>query len=161
KLTGTNSGDKAGIPLSQPVLSYVAISNIDFNPSSHNQDQEYIQIANTNAYALDISGWKLDGATKFTFKPGTVIPSNSVLYVSPNVVAFKQRSVSPRGGEGNFVVGPYSGRLNARGETLFIYDDIGRLVVSNSFIGAPSPVQSYLRITEIMYNPSALAGNTN
>ncbi|MEY2408517.1 MAG: hypothetical protein QOF48_1187, partial [Verrucomicrobiota bacterium] len=37
----------------------------------------------------------------------------------------------------------------------------GQLVVSNSYVGAPSPAQLYLRVTEIMYNPTALAGNTN
>src|SRR5262249_10271547 len=109
--TGTNASDKAGIPLSQPGLASLLISNVEFNPSSHNQAEEYVQLANTNNYAVDISGWKLDRAVQFTFKPGTVIPSNGVIYVSPNVVAFRSRSVSPRGGEGRFVVGPYQGQL--------------------------------------------------
>ncbi len=38
-------------------------------------------------------------------------------------------------------------------------DATGRLVSSNSYVGVPSAAQRYLRITEIMYNPSPLAGS--
>ena len=43
-------------------------------------------------FAIEISGWQLGGGVDFTFKPGTIIPSNSVLYVSPDVKAFRART---------------------------------------------------------------------
>ena len=161
KPIGITPSSNAGIPQSQPDHPPVLVSAVEFNPSSGNQLQEYVALTNPNPYAVDISGWKLTSGAKFTFKPGTVMPSNGVLYVSPNVVAFRKRTTGPRGGQGLFVVGPYSGQLNARGESIVLRDDTGFLITSNRYVGSPSPAQLYLRITEIMYNPSALAGNTN
>jgi hypothetical protein len=146
--------DNAGIPTAQPTNVVINISGFDYNPASGNQDEEYVCLTNPNPYAVDVSGWKLSGGIDFTFHPGTVMPSNSVLYVSPNVSAFRARFLSPHGGQGLFVQGNYSGQLNAWGETVTLADDHSRLVSSNSFVGNPSPAQRYLRITEIMYNPS-------
>src|SRR5262249_4198117 len=60
KAVGLSWPDNAGIPLSQPSNSLVLISGFDYNPSSGNQEQEYVCLTNPNPYALDLSGWKLD-----------------------------------------------------------------------------------------------------
>lgn len=155
---GITKTNNAGIPLSQSPTATIAVHSIEFNPSSGNQDQEYICLTNSSSVAIDISGWSLTSAVEFTFRPGTVVPSLGSVYVSPNVRAFRSRPSGPRGA---FVVGPYSGQLSARGETVIIVDPTGRIVSTNSYVGNPSLVQQNLRVTEIMYNPTALAGNTN
>jgi hypothetical protein len=152
--TNLASGINALIPESQPTNVVISLGSIEFNPASGNQDEEFIQLLNTNAIAVDISGWQLGGAVSHTFKPGTVILPTNAMYCSPNVVAFRARSVSPKGGELRFVQGNYNGHLSAWGESLTLTDDAGRLVSSNTFVGAPSDVQRYLRVAEIMYNPS-------
>jgi hypothetical protein len=152
--TNLAAGINALIPPSQPPNLFIGIGATEFNPVSGKQDEEYIQLANTNLIAVDISGWRLSGGVQHTFKPGTVILPTNVMYCSPNVVAFRARTVSPKGGERLFVQGNYSGRLSAWGESLTLIDDTGRLVSSNSYVGAPSDVQRYLRVTELMYNPS-------
>ena len=48
-------------------------------------------------------------------RAGVVIPSNSTLYLSPNVNAFRTRATGPRRGQGLFVQGNYDRRLSARG----------------------------------------------
>lgn len=154
KPVGLSWTSNAGIPSSQPTNTAVYILAFDYNPVSGNQNEEYICLTNPNPYAVDISGWQLRGAVGFTFKPGTVMPSNSVLYVSPDVKAFRARALSPRGGQGLFVQGNYTGRLSAWGGTVVFEDDSGRIVSSNSYTGNPSPAQRYLRITELMYNPN-------
>ena len=123
--------------------------------------QEWLSLTNANTYAVDISNWRLDGGVRFTFKPGTVIPARSVVFVSPDVKSFRSRTVSPRGGEQRLVVGPYTGNLSAWGDSLLLLDPGGRLVNSNSYVGSPSLAQRYLRITEIFYNPDPMPGNTN
>jgi CotH kinase protein/Lamin Tail Domain len=103
----------AGIPhaqLGSPVLTFGAI---EFNPASSNQTQEYIELLNPNPVAVDISGWRLEGGVDFVFAPGTVVPSNGRVYVSPNLAAFRTRTTGPRAGQGLLVVGPYSGQLPA------------------------------------------------
>ncbi|HTD65020.1 MAG TPA: lamin tail domain-containing protein [Candidatus Limnocylindria bacterium] len=149
------AGSATLIPPSQPTNVVIRIGAVDFSPGSANQAEEYIQLINTNNISVDITGWKLDGAVQFTFRGGTVLVSNSITYVSPNVKSFRARSAAPRGGQNLLVVGPYDGQLSARGESLTLTDKNGRLVNSNAYVGAPSLPQQYLRITEIMYNPPA------
>ena len=158
---GINKTNNAGIPLAQPTNAALAIVAWDYNPVSANQDEEYVQLTNANNFAVDISGWELAGGVQFQFQPGTVVPAKSAVYVSPNVRAFRARTASPHGGQGLFIVGPYSGHLNAWGESLTLSDTTGSLVSSNGFAGTPSPAQRFLRITEIMYNPAAAPAITN
>ena len=153
---GINNANNAGIPLSQPEDAAPEILDVDFNPVSGNQAQEYVALTNRSGLALDLSGWKLDGAVKFTFHPGTVLPSNSVMYVSPDVRQFRARTIGPRGGQGLFVVGPYSGQLSARGETVTLVTPRGKPAHQLAYVGDPSPAQRWLRITEIHFNPPAV-----
>jgi len=150
-LTAANGGPYLG---TQPTNAALRFGAMEPNPSGGNQDQEYVELVNTNSYAVDISGWRVTGAIDHTFKNGVVIPSNSVLYLSPNVNAFRARTSGPRGGLGLFVQGNYSGRLNARGEALQLVDSTGRAVAATNVPAAPSLAQQYLRITEIMYRPT-------
>ena len=82
-----------------------------------------------------------------------------MLYVSPNTRAFKARASGPRGGQGLFVVGPYRGQLSARGETLRVLNASGQTVHSFTYPGQPSAAQQFLRISELMYHPSAHPAN--
>ena len=138
----------------QPSNAVLNIAALEFNPSSGNQAEEYIQLFNPNNYAVDISGWKLSGAVDFTFRGGTVIQTNGSLYVTPDVKAFRARATGPHGGQGLFVVGGYKGQLSARGESLKLTDETGRLVRATNYLGNPSLAQQYLRVTEIMYHPA-------
>ena len=85
---------------------------------------------------MDVSGWRVDGAIKITLPPGAVIPSGDSLFLSPDVVAFRSRDLSPAGSEQRFLIGPYSGHLAAEGETLELYDAEGVLRDSHTYSGA-------------------------
>ena len=114
----------------------VKIGSLDFDPISENQDQEYVELINQSPTAVDVSGWRVDGAVRLILPPGTVIPSGDSLFLSPDVVAFATRDLSPTGGEQRFVIGPYSGNLAAEGETLELYDPKGVLRDSHTYSGA-------------------------
>ncbi|MGC8744091.1 MAG: lamin tail domain-containing protein [Verrucomicrobiia bacterium] len=147
------------IPLAQPSDAKIGFGKIEFNPISGRQSEEYIQLTNFNSFAVDISGWRLEGAIKHTFKPGTVMPSYGVIYVSPDVNAFRARQVAPKGGMGLFIQGNYKGQLSARGEAILLLDKNGNFVNIGSYTPNPSLAQQYLRITEIMYNPAPVGGS--
>jgi hypothetical protein len=134
----------------QPTINF---GTIEPNPSSGNQEEEFIQLVNPNNIAVDISDWRLTGGVEHKFIGGTVIPPNGRLYLSPNAAAFRVRAVSPKGGEGLFVQGGYRGHLSAMGETLTLLDASGGTNNSTSYQGQPSDAQRYLVVSELMYHP--------
>jgi len=156
---GITKTSNAGIPLPQPTNAVLDIVSWEVNPPTGNQDQEYICITNRNNLALDISGWRLHGGVRFTFKPGTVVPATGAVYVARSITGFKSRTTGPRPGQGLFVVGGYDGQLSTWGDVILLSDDRGRLVSSNSYAPSPSLAQQFLRITEVMYNPPAVVGD--
>ena len=149
------------VPSAQEPAPLIEIAQLEVSPESGNQDEEFILLKNPNAAAVDISGWILEGAVEFVFAKGTVIPGTSIfmpglneLYVSPNVNVFRARSVSPTGGEGNFVQGPYNGHLSNRGETLVLKTPNGTMIDEETYEGSATETQMNLLLSEIMYHPA-------
>jgi hypothetical protein len=127
---------------------------IDANPISGNQDQEYIQLANSNATAVDISNWRLAGGLDFTFRAGTVIPAGGTLYIAADVPSFLARTTGPRGGQSLFVQGNYAGRLSNFGGSLQLVAANGALVSQTTTPGNPLPYQGQVVFSEIHYHPA-------
>jgi hypothetical protein len=151
---GASGINRLNMTNAQPANTVVTFGALEYNPSSGNQNEEYLTLVNTNSYAVDISGWKLAGAVEHTFQGGVVIPNGSAptntLYVVPDKKAFRRRAIGPRGGQGLYIEGPYKGQLSARGETIVLIDKAGRTNRTFQYSGIPSGPQQYLRITEIM-----------
>ncbi len=142
------------IPPSQPAMAPVSISMGEFNPASGDQDEEYFTLSHSNAYATDISGWRIDGAVRMDIPAGTVIPAGMTLYVGRDALAFRGRATSPKGDEKRFLISGYGGQLSARGETIELYDELGNPIDSLSYTGSPTELQKWLRVTELMFNPA-------
>ena len=124
------------IPAAQPTNAVVNIASWDYNPVSGNSAEQYIELRNTNAYAVDVSGWRLTGAVAYTLRPGTVIPAGESLYLAANINAFRARATSPHAGQNIFVQGPFGGFLSAQGNSpLILENDSGALVSQNSYAG--------------------------
>ena len=67
----TNSVNNGGvIPDEQPADVAIQVMEVDFNPISGNQDEEYIRLVNTNDFAVDISSWMITGAVEHVFIGG-------------------------------------------------------------------------------------------
>ena len=152
----------------------LVFEQMEFNPASGNQQQEYFILRNNSANYIDISGWKITGAVSCTFRGGTVIPpftSGSAitaatdvhagrLHVARNPGQFRTRTVSPKAGEYRLVVGPYSGQLSARGETVNLVIPgatplLDVIVATTTYAGAATASQNALRVTELNFNPAA------
>jgi hypothetical protein len=172
--TGGLTLNGSPIPAAQPAVpGGLTIEHIDYSPASGNQEQEFFIIRNNSASYIDISGWKITGAVDYTFRGGTVIPpftSGSAvtatgdvhigrLHVARNPYQFRSRTTSPKGNEYRLVVGPYSGQLSARGETINLIipgatpaQDV--VVATNTFAGAATASQNFLRVTELHFDPA-------
>ena len=142
------------IPDPQPSDAVVNFAQIESSPVSGNQDEEFIELSNPNNYAVDMSGWTMSGGVEFTLPPGTVIPGNGNLYLSPNVRDFRSRSTSPTGGEGNLVIGDFDGHLSSFSEALILSNAFGAVVTQTTTPNLPSDAQQYLVVSEIMYHPA-------
>ncbi len=116
------------LPDAQPDDVVISFDAIDVHPASADPEEEYIQLRNFNAFAVDISGWTLGGGVTFTFRGGTVIPAQGVLYVAANRVAFRARTNPPSGEQARFVVGDYMGRLADQADTLVLINRQGKQV---------------------------------
>lgn len=68
--------------------------------------EQYIQLLNKNAYAVDLSDWRITGGTNYTFPAGTVVPGGSSIFVAASLPAWRARTAPPKGGQGLLVVGP-------------------------------------------------------
>jgi hypothetical protein len=153
-IEGQAATTDVGVPHAQVGNPAIQFGAIEVNPSSGNQDEEYIELVNPNATAVDISGWHLTGGVEHTFDVGTVILPGASLYVSPKQTAFRARTTGPRGGQGLSIQGNYNGHLSNLGETLTLTAPDGTSIASTTTPSNPSPVQQFLRVTEIMYHPA-------
>ena len=124
------------IPAAQPTNAVVLINSWDYNPVSGNLAEQYVELKNTNNYAVDVSDWRLIGTIEFTLRPGTVIPAGKSLYLAANVNAFRARAASPHAGQNIFVQGPFGGFLSTQGNSPLILENAtGALVSKNSYAG--------------------------
>jgi hypothetical protein len=150
------------IPAAQDANVVVNFGSYDALPASGNQEEEFIQISNPNAVAVDISGWKLKGVVDHTFESGTVILPGASLYAAGRAFAFRNRATAPTGGQDLFVQGNVDGSLSARGETVTLVDPMtpatpldDRIVATLTTTPTPTAAQTQLRITELNYAPAA------
>jgi len=131
-------GNGGIIPDRQSATVAVKFGAVEIDPTSGNQDEEYFSLVNPNDCAVDISGWTIIGNVEYIFRPGVVIPAGGTLYISPDVVAFRNRAISPRSGEGHLVQGNYDGQLSNTGGLLNLFNVEGELVASMGFFDLSS-----------------------
>jgi len=149
----TPQTSSALLPGPEPLTAMISFGSHDGNPVSGNQDEEFIELKNYSGWAVDLSGWTLEGGVMFEFLPGTIIEANRSLFVSPNVAVFRSRDASPMGGEGLNVEGDYDGRISSRGETINLLYPGGTWAGTLTTPSNPSIYQDSLRITEIHFSP--------
>ena len=151
------------IPAEQPVVPDLEIQELEYLPSSGNQDEEFIVIKNKQDTAMDLSGFTLSGAVEYTFPPGTVVNSGAgtsssqyqgVIHVVKDAKAFRDRDSGPTGDEFRYIQGGYQGQLSARGEVVELRTATGDLVDSFTYDGDPTVWQENLRVTEVNYHPA-------
>lgn len=87
----------------------------------HESDQEWIELYNRSAAAVDLTGWSLDGGIRFDFPPGTTIPADGYLVVARHVDQFTQEY------PGVPVTGGFEGALSNKGEAIILKDDNGNI----------------------------------
>lgn len=119
--------DSSGNPFSAAPWSYtldtnvtgVVISEIMYHPSSENVLEEYIELFNKGAAAVNMNGWRFSGGVQFTFT-NVSIPAGGFLVVAADTNVFKAKYAGV-----NNVVGNWTGFLNNSGEDIDLDDAQG------------------------------------
>ena len=76
------------LALSAAVRGDVIIDEIMYHPSSELTTEEYIELYNTGASSVDLSGWKFTNGVSYTFPVGTSILAGDYLVVTANPAVF-------------------------------------------------------------------------
>ena len=150
------NGNAATVPLSVTALGgpTVAVTEVLADPLGEEPAQEFVEIANYGAAAVDLSGWMIDDGGDFNgdFLPaGTTLAAGAVaLLVSSS---FDPASTAdPAPAEGALLVAlessiGTSGLSNAAAETIELYDAAGALVSAyDARLGKPVEGASAARI---------------
>jgi CotH kinase protein/Lamin Tail Domain len=145
---------RGSLPAVQTASPVIVIESAETNPLSGNQDQEYIELRNPTAESSDLSGWTMSGGVEHTLQPGTVIPAGGSLFLTPDALAFRARTVSPRAGESRYVQGNYNGHLSNFSEVLTLADAGGAVIATFITPNTPSDLQRWLVVSEVMYHPA-------
>lgn len=109
----TDSRDAANNPARQ---TGIVINEIMADTPGNQREGEFIELYNSTAAAISLSGWKLNDAVKYTFPAGTSIPAGGYLVVAGNSVWLK--SAYP----GLQPLGDWSGSLANSGERIRLED---------------------------------------
>lgn len=103
--------DEGLLPESEPEHPAVRINEIMYNPVG-GSDYEYLEFYNPNNFAVDMSGWTVEGVG-MTLPGGSVISAGGYAVITKDDVAWRQEY-----GGGVVTFGEYSGNLNNSGETI-------------------------------------------
>lgn len=110
-----------------PYVGPVVLSEIQYNPGSQtNADNlEFIEIHNTYASSVDLSGWELDGGVEFTFPDGIALQTGGYLLLvgfdvadADLMQAFSEHYALAA--DAVTLLGPWKGGLSNSGETLYL-----------------------------------------
>ncbi|HTJ00569.1 MAG TPA: lamin tail domain-containing protein, partial [Dongiaceae bacterium] len=96
-------------------VSDVVINELMYDPISHNDDDQYVELYNRSTNVVDLSGWQLAGGVAYTMPAGTSLAPDAYLVVARNRTNLFGKY--PQLNAGN-TVGDFSGKLAHKGEYL-------------------------------------------
>lgn len=102
----------------------VILSEIMYHPASENVLEEYIELYNKGAGAVNLAAWRFTAGVQFTF-PSVSIPAGGYLVVAADLATFTNKYP----GVSN-VIGNWVGLLSNAGEDIDLDDALGRRVDS-------------------------------
>ena len=70
-------------------LPDVVINEIMYNPVSGNQDEEYVEIFNRTAQAINLEGWRLEGGVNYRFPANTTLLPNGYFVVAKDLALLR------------------------------------------------------------------------
>ena len=107
-----------------PNATGVVISEIMYHPASENVLEEYIELFNRGAAAVDLTGWRFSSGVQFTF-PNLTIAPGGYLVVAADLPTFRAKYPTVSN-----VVGGWTGNLSNTREDIDLDDATGERIDS-------------------------------
>lgn len=85
------------------------------------RDEEWLELYNRSATAIDLTGWKLNGGIGYDFPDTTTIPAGGYLVIAKDATALQAKHPSIT------ILGDYSNRLGNGGDLITLEDQNGNL----------------------------------
>lgn len=108
----------------------VIINEIQYNPNTGNQNDEFLELYNTTASPIDLGGWRFSAGITLnttTFTAGTIIPAHGYLVVSPNIA----QTMTTYGVVSSAEYAPTN--LSNGGEVVTLVDDSSNVISSVNY----------------------------
>src|SRR5262245_8246089 len=106
----------------------VVINELMYHPSSENPAEEYIELKNTGAVPINVTGWQFTSGVTFTIPATPNIPAGGYLVVAANAAAFTAKYP----GVTNFVAG-WTGKLSNSSNNVTLADAAAVVVDSVAY----------------------------
>lgn len=117
------------------MLAGVVINEFHYDPDDATEKVEFIELHNSDAANVDLSGWRIDEAVNYTFPVGANIAAGGYVVVAQDASAFQAKfGIAP---DGQWETGD---RLANEGETIELRDAANQLVDTVTYkLGFPWP----------------------
>ena len=104
-----------GTDNSSPLARDMVINEIMFDPISGSDDDEYVELYNRGAHAMDLGGWRLSGGMHFAFPASVTVAPGGYLVIGVNVTNLLAKYPNLTAAN---TLGGYSGSLKNGGERI-------------------------------------------
>jgi hypothetical protein len=85
-----------------PAPAPVVFNEIHYHPPAGADDDEFLELFNPGAAAVDLSGWRFTDGVTFTFPPGAALPAGAHAVVVPDAARFLARHPGLDPADGDF-----------------------------------------------------------
>lgn len=104
----------------------VLINEVHYNPPENPIREEFVELHNPGADAVDISGWRLAGGVGYVFPASAIIGPGGFLVVASSPPTLLSR-------HGVTALGPWTGNLSSDGERLVLRDRFENVIDEVSY----------------------------
>ncbi|MBN2593452.1 MAG: lamin tail domain-containing protein, partial [Sedimentisphaerales bacterium] len=121
--------------------SGVVINEIHYDPDVKTELVEFIELYNTTAANIDLSGWYFTNAISYQFPAGSILPVSEYIVVVQNPAHIQAKWSSGRYiVPPNLFFGPFEGKLGNNGDRIELYNSQGDLIDMVDYqLGFPWP----------------------
>ena len=106
-----------------PCRAGIVINEIHYHPASEDDREEFIELHNTGAAAVDVGGWAFTSGVRFTLPAATTVPAGGFLVVAADAATFAGLHPAVT----HFVAG-WSGRLSNSSNKITLVDANGTTI---------------------------------